>query len=277
MLSYRISEKLVKVEDPAVMGILNLTPDSFYAEGRFMDVDKAVAATRSMVRDGIDILDIGAASSRPGASEVGPVEELRRIEPVLKQIVSEFPDLLISIDTYWRKVAERAVILGASMINDISGGMKGDGLIEFVAEAKIPYVLMHMQGQPTNMQENPVYGNVVQEILQFFIEKIDYLDRKGVVDIIIDPGFGFGKSIEHNYDLLKKLSVFKLVEKQILVGLSRKSMIYKHLKINPEASLPATCALHLRALENGANILRVHDVAEAHQAIKLFKALENYL
>lgn len=259
---------------PKVMGILNLTPDSFYDGNKHNSVVKALSHVRKMMDEGIDILDMGAASSRPGAKKISADEELTRLQPILKEITAEFPDLVISIDTFWKKVAEKTIDMGASIINDISAASQDSELLNFVSEAKVPYLLMHMKGTPVNMQDKPQYDNVVSHVIGFFIEKIRLLESKGITDVILDPGFGFGKSIDHNYQMLNKLSVFNILEKPILVGLSRKSMIYRVLGNEAKDTLAATTALHLQCLLNGAKILRAHDVKEANQAIKLYNQLK---
>lgn len=261
------------LDTPKIMGILNLTPDSFYDGGSYNDVNAALTQVQKMVLEGVDILDLGAASSRPGAGILDPQEEIDRLIPILKEVRTQFPDIIISIDTYHRDVAEMAVGHGASIINDISAFSIDPSLEDFVIEAQLPYVLMHMQGSPGTMQKAPAYKDVSGEILQFFLEKIHHLEARGVRDIIIDPGFGFGKSIDHNYELLSRLEIFKLTGRPILCGISRKSMIYKLLDIDAKDALPATTALHLECLKKGANILRVHDVKEAAQVIKLWQQL----
>lgn len=271
--TFNANGRVINLDRPTVMGILNLTPDSFYDGNKHNSIEAALTHVRKLVAEGIDILDVGAASSRPGASKLSADQELTRLEPVLTEIVTEFPTLSISIDTYWRKVAERSVKLGASMINDISAGSIDSELIDFVAESKLPYILMHMQGDPSRMQKDPKYVDIVADILKFFIDKFRILEGKGITDVIIDPGFGFGKTLDHNYQLLNKLSIFHLLDAPILVGISRKSMIYKLLGITPEESLSATTAIHLQALLNGAHILRVHDVIEAKQAIALHQQI----
>ncbi|MCL4105713.1 UNVERIFIED_CONTAM: hypothetical protein GTU68_028590 [Idotea baltica] len=255
------------------MGILNLTPDSFYDGNQFMKVENAIKQVKKMIAEGVDIVDIGAASSRPGAQSLLPFEEISRIEPVLLEIKKQFPELIISIDTYLSEVASFAINAGAHIINDISAFQIDPNLIKVIEETKAPYILMHMQGNPRTMQVNPMYENVTAEVLKFFIQKIEELKARGILDIIIDPGFGFGKSVEDNYQLFSNIEVFKMLECPILVGVSRKSMIYKLLNLSAEESLSATSALHLQSLFMGANLLRVHDVKEAKQMITLHKMM----
>ncbi len=266
--------KLIDLSIPKVMGILNVTPDSFYDGNQFMQVEKAIQQVNKMVVEGMDILDIGGASSRPGAAKVDQDQEWERIEPILSEVITQFPELPISIDTFWSEVGLKALNLGVSMINDISGFDEDPKLLNVLADSKMAYVLMHMKGNPQNMQLDPNYKNVIADLLKYFISKISILEAKGITDIIIDPGFGFGKSIEHNYEILKHLNVFKILEKPIMVGISRKSMIYKYLEIDPIDSLPASSALHLQALLNGADIIRTHDIKEANQMIKLLLILK---
>lgn len=265
---------LLDFATPKVMGILNVTPDSFYDGGSFMDVEIAVNQVNLMLSEGMDILDIGAASSRPGSQPVSPEEEWQRLQPVLKTVVSEFPSLIISVDTYWSYVAERAINLGASMINDISAFSKDEKLIDVIAREQIPYILMHMQGNPQTMQANPGYEKLMHEIITFMISKIRILERKGIYDILLDPGFGFGKTIDHNYELVKKFSSFSFLNRPMVAGVSRKSMIYKYLDIPVSETLAATTALNLQLLLKGAKLLRVHDVREACQAITLYEKLK---
>lgn len=226
-----------------------------------------------MLKEGAEILDLGGMSSRPGAEVIDTAEELRRVIPAVESIHREFPEAIISVDTIRSEVAKAAVQAGAAMINDISAGKLDEALYPTLGELQVPYVLMHMQKRPENMQEAPAYENVVQEVLDFLILETDKLRQHGVKDILIDPGFGFGKSIEHNYELLRSLHVFQILDLPVLVGISRKSMIYKLLDTSPEDALNGTSALHLAALQEGAKILRVHDVKEAVEVIKLWQML----
>jgi len=256
-------------DNPLVMGILNLTPDSFFDGGRYTHTDSWIRQTEKMIHEGAAIIDLGAVSTRPGARIVEENEEIQRLIPAVELLAKRFPETVFSVDTYRSNVAKHAYDSGAGIINDISGGSLDANLMQTVAETGLPYVLMHMQGTPSTMQNNPLYSNVTSEVIQFFEQKLASLTNFGVNQVIIDPGFGFGKSIDHNYQLLKHLKAFKKFGCPVLVGISRKSMIYKLLDINPKEALIGTNALHMLALINGADILRVHDVKEAMQVIKL--------
>ena len=256
------------------MGILNVTPDSFFDGGRYSNEADIVRKVNAMEYNGVNIVDIGGYSTRPGAEHISEDQELKRVIPIVSLIKSNFPNLIISVDTFRAKVAKNAIEVGADMINDISGGTLDDQLFEVIAEFKAPYVLMHIKGTPKNMQTNPTYSNVVEEVKEYFSKKIEQLKKLGVSDIILDPGFGFGKTVEHNYELLKNLDVFKSFDLPILAGISRKSMINKVINTTPEEALNGTTTLNTVALMNGANILRVHDVKEAKETIKLIKKLK---
>ncbi|MBX7225520.1 MAG: dihydropteroate synthase [Chitinophagales bacterium] len=258
---------------PQVMAIINLTPDSFYANSRKMDATALLSAIEKLLHEGAAIIDIGAVSSRPGATSVSEDVEYQRLIPIIIQVVKEFPQAILSIDTFRSNIAKEAILHGAAIINDISGGDLDPEMIPTVGSLNVPYICMHMKGVPQNMQDQPEYDNLLPEISNYFIRKIQQCRESGIKDIILDPGFGFGKTIEHNYALLKNLQAFDWLGCPLLVGISRKSMIYKLLDITPEESLPATTALHLAALQNGASILRVHDVKEAVQVIKLWKCI----
>ncbi|GLR17450.1 dihydropteroate synthase [Portibacter lacus] len=273
MKSINANGHIISFEEPKIMGILNVTPDSFYDGNKFNAVDAAILQVSKMITEGVDILDIGAASSRPGAETLTAEEEISRLKPILSEIKNQFPELIISVDTYLSKVAYFAINNGAQIINDISAFEIDSKMLDVVEETQAPYVLMHMKGQPRTMQANPSYESVTEEVLKFCIKKIEQLKARSVKDYIVDPGFGFGKSIDDNYKLFMNLEVFKLLEAPILVGISRKSMIYKLLGITAKESLSATSALHLQSLFMGANILRVHDVKEAKQTIDLYKML----
>lgn len=266
---------LISLESPLVMGILNATPDSFYDGSRYQRVDQAIRHCEKMIREGATFIDIGGLSTRPGAASITMEEESERVIPVIKAVHAAFPKVILSIDTFWSEIAVRAVEAGASMVNDISAGGFDARMFQTVATLDVPYVLMHMQGSPANMQEHPVYTDVVEEVLDFLIRKAGQLREMGTKDIILDPGFGFGKSLDHNYQLLNKLHVMRILEYPVLVGLSRKSMICKVLKVNPGMALNGTTALHMVALQQGAKILRTHDVREAVEVIKLWQYLEN--
>jgi dihydropteroate synthase len=228
-----------------------------------------------MISEGVDIIDIGGHSTRPGSERIDAPEELKKVIPIIKALRIHFPNTLISIDTYHSEVAIAAVSEGASIVNDISGGTMDKKMIDTVALLKVPYICMHLQGNPGNMQKNPHYEDVVKEVLDFFIFKLDECKKAGILDVIIDPGFGFGKTIQHNFKLLKNLSVFKMLDRPILAGLSRKSTIYKTLGITAAEALNGTTVLNTMALMNGASILRVHDVKEAIEIIQLLEAYQN--
>ena len=265
--------KLLDLSTPKVMGILNVTPDSFYPESRLMNEAEVLQLAEQMRQDGAAILDVGGLSTRPGAEEISVDEELHRVIPAIRKILKEFPDAIVSIDTFRSKVAEEAVAAGATMVNDISAGRLDADFLTTIAKLKIPYVLMHMQGTPQTMQENPSYESVVNDVFNFLKKRLIQLNRLGIHDIILDPGFGFGKSVEHNYQLLQHLSVLRTLGLPVLAGLSRKSMICKVLHANPANALNGTTALHAVALLQGAKILRVHDVKEAVETIELMAAL----
>jgi dihydropteroate synthase len=265
----KCGNNVLNVDKPLVMGILNLTPDSFFDGGRYTNMDDCISHTKKMIEDGASIIDLGAVSTRPGADYVSEEQEIARLLPALTLLISKYPKIVFSVDTYRSKVAKLAADAGAGIINDVSGGSMDSGLIETVAQTGLPYILMHMQGTPPDMQKNPVYENVTNDICNFFEENIVSLHESGIQQLILDPGFGFGKSIEHNFRLLRELSVFKQLNFPLLVGISRKSMIYKLLEISPEEALTSTSALQMVALLNGADILRVHDVKEAVQVVKL--------
>lgn len=256
------------------MGILNVTPDSFYDGGRHQVLDAALRQASRMCEEGAAIIDVGGMSSRPGASLISAEEELRRVIPVVEAIAAQLPEVFISVDTVQPVVARRAVEAGACMVNDVSAGRWTHGMYDTVAELSVPYVLMHAKGAPDTMQQQAHYEDVVQEVLDFLIEETGKLRALGVKDVIIDPGFGFGKTIAHNFQLLKHLHVFRILPCPILAGISRKSMIYRTLGISPEEALNGTTALNMAALLQGASILRVHDVKDAAQVIQLWKKLE---
>lgn len=265
--------KILNLTTPVVMGILNVTPDSFYEKSRVVDINDAVSKTGSMIEDGAQIIDIGGMSSRPGSEFITLEEELSRVIPVIKEVRKAFPDIFISVDTFRMEVAKQAEGEGTDIVNDISAGSLDPSLPEFVAEKKLPYIFMHMLGKPKTMQENPAYDDVVSDILKYMINKIRYFRSIGIEQIIADPGFGFGKRIEDNYSLLNNLEVFRIAEVPVLAGLSRKSMLYRFLNITPEESLNATTAMHVVALQKGAKVLRVHDVKEAVEVVRLLKKL----
>ncbi len=259
--------KLVDLSSPKVMGILNLTPDSFYDGGKFKTENDILKQVERMLVEGATFIDIGAYSSRPSAKHISQEEELGRLIPVLKTIISHFPEILISVDTFRSEVAGQSVNAGACMINDISAGSMDNKMFATIAKLQVPYVIMHMVGTPQNMQHNTLYKDLVQDIIFYFSEKIFELRRLGVNDIIIDLGFGFSKTLDQNYELLSKLELFNFLDLPILTGLSRKSMLYKLLDIKPEEALNATSVANTIALQKGSNIIRVHDVKEAMETI----------
>ena len=269
--TYLTNGKQLSFEKAQVMAIINITPDSFYDGGKFSSVTDIIKDAETKIHEGATIIDIGAASSRPKAVSVTVKDEIFRLREPLTKLRKEFPKMLISIDTYLSEVAEFAIDLGADIINDISGGELDSKMIDVVAKHQIAYVLMHMQGTPQNMQLNPSYENVVKELGDFYKSKIADCQSKGFEKLIIDVGFGFGKTVEHNYELLKHLHDFTEFGFPILAGLSRKSMINKVIHTSPVTALNGTTVLNTIALQNGANILRVHDVKEAKQAVDLFE------
>ncbi len=275
MFTLNCKGKLLSMESPLVMGIINVTPDSFYEGSRFTSKDQILEQAEKMITEGADILDIGGQSTRPGSESITADEELKRVIDNIQAIQSRFPGSIISIDTYYSRVAKEAVNTGASIVNDISAGQFDENMLATVAMLKVPYVAMHMKGNPKTMQQETNYDNLLREILDFFIQKKDQCLRAGITDLVIDPGFGFAKSISQNFELLKNLSVFKMLDTPILVGLSRKSTVYKTLDISAEEALNGTTVLNTIALMNGANIIRVHDVKEAKETVKLFSSVNS--
>ncbi len=266
--------KLLELTDPVVMGILNVTPDSFYDGGKYNNKESILGQAKKILKEGAEILDIGAYSSRPGAEDISAKEELERLRFALDLIRKEFPDQLISVDTYRPNVAEQVIKLySVNIINDISGGEIDPEILDVAAQNNVPYICMHMQGTPQDMQNKTNYTHIVKDIISYFSYKISEIRAKGVHDIIIDPGFGFGKTLDQNYQLLAGLDVFQMLEVPIMVGLSRKSMIYKHLGNTPQEALTGTIALNMISLQKGASILRVHDVREAKETITIYKKL----
>jgi len=268
----RIGGNYLDLDIPRIAGILNVTPDSFYDGGKYLEKKKIIAHVDRMLHEGADIIDIGACSSHPGAKEIGVAEELQRLTDALAPIREKWPDICISVDTTRSAIAQKVVEnFKVNMINDISGGIADPQMSELIAEMQIPYIVMHMKGTPETMQHTTSYSDLLREIIEFFSRQTELLKSKGIHDIIIDPGFGFGKTLEQNYQILYHLGVFRMFNFPLMVGLSRKSMIYRLLDITPDEALTGTVALHMLALERGADILRVHDVREAKQAIQLFK------
>jgi dihydropteroate synthase len=271
-----IEGKLIDLSTPRVMGIINMTPDSFYKGSRYSKESYLVGIAGKMISEGADILDLGGYSSRPGAADISEGEEAERVLPVIKLLKEEIPSAVISVDTFRSGIAQRAVLeCGANIINDISGGEADSRMFDVVAELNVPYILMHMQGNPQTMQNNPVYDDVVADILRWFAPRIFRLQSAGVKDIIIDPGFGFSKTNKHNFEMLRRLGDFEVAGLPILAGLSRKGTIWKTLGITPEEALNGTTVLNTVALLNGADILRVHDVKEAVEAVKLVKKMKD--
>ena len=273
MKSINCNGTLIDLSAPKVMGILNITPDSFFDGGKYNNQNLLINQVEKMLSEGATFIDVGAYSSRPGAKHISEEEELNRVLPVIKLLSSEFPSVLISIDTFRSNIANQSIHNGACMVNDISAGEMDASMFPVIAKLQVPYIIMHMQGTPQNMQKKPIYNDVVCDVLYYFSKKITELHKLGVNDIITDVGFGFGKTINHNYQLLKHLELFKNLEVPMLVGMSRKGMLYKPLNITAEYALNATTAANTIALLNGATILRVHDVKEAIEAIKIVELL----
>lgn len=263
----------LKIDHPLIMGIINCTPDSFYAGSRFQQLDEAKQVIDQMIFDGADMLDIGGRSTRPGSVEITSTEEMKRVGAVIEYIAKTYPNIWMSIDTTKASVATFGIDQGCRIINDISCGTMDDEMIQTVSHLRVPFICMHIQGRPETMQINPQYTQVTNDIKFYFEDKIKLLQTYDIEQIVLDPGFGFGKTLEDNYTILNELDGFTSFGKPVMVGLSRKSMIYKLLNISPEASLNGTCALHLQALLKGANILRVHDVKPAKEIIKLHQRL----
>lgn len=271
-LSLNLGGSIMDLSTPRVMGIINATPDSFYTESRLSDPGMALEKARQMIDEGADILDIGAVSSRPGSLEIPENVELERLTPVLEAIREAFPDFPVSVDTRRAGVARTAKErFGIQLINDISAGSFDPDMFPTVAELGLPYIIMHMQGEPATMQDKPTYDNLVDELLQFFAERVYKLRNLGLNDIIIDPGFGFGKTLEQNYELLGQLESFRMFELPVMVGISRKSMIYGLLESEPDQALNGTTAAHMALLYKGARLLRVHDVKAAVETVKIFR------
>jgi dihydropteroate synthase len=269
------NQRLLTISSPIIMGIINATPDSFYNKGKNSSIDEMIANAKQMMNEGATILDIGGMSSRPGAAIISEQEEMDRVLPIIEAIKKEIPTIFLSIDTYRSPVAEECIKAGIDIINDISGAELDAEIIDIAAKYQTPYICMHMQGTPQTMQKNPSYENVTNEVYQFLYNKIQLLKSKNVVDVISDVGFGFGKTTAHNFELLKNLEVFQQLNTPTLVGISRKSMIYKTLNSTPENALNGTTALNMIALQNGAAILRVHDVKEAKECIALWGKINN--
>lgn len=264
-----IGGRLLHLDSPKIMGVLNVTPDSFFDGGKYLDETVILRQVEKMIAEGAHIIDIGGYSSRPGADEISLNEELNRTIPVIGSIVNLFPNSIISIDTFRAEVARQAIEAGAHMVNDISGGALDSKMFELIAHYRVPYVLMHMKGNPQTMQSQAVYNNLVKEVIDYFHIKLNHLRQLGISDVIIDPGFGFAKTVSQNFELLKHMDTLQVLERPILAGLSRKSLIWRTLETDPENSLNGTTVLNTLALIKGADILRIHDVKEAAEAIKL--------
>ncbi len=264
---------LIDLTLPKVMGILNITPDSFFDGGKYKDEKTILTQAEKMLNEGATFIDVGAYSSRPGSENVLEEKEIQRIVPVIELLIKHFPEIIISVDSFRSNVANKAINAGAALVNDISGGNMDEEMFDVVAKLQVPYIMMHMQGTPQNMQTNPVYKDIVTEVTSFFAAQLLKLRQLKVNDVIIDVGFGFGKTGVHNFELLNKLSLFKNLELPILTGVSRKSMLYNLLDVTPQKALNATTVANTVALLNGTNILRVHDVKEAVEAVKIVAQL----
>jgi dihydropteroate synthase len=275
MFTLNYKGRLLVLDRPWIMGIINITPDSFYAGSRQTQTDDILRKAEKMLAEGADILDIGGQSSRPGSTIISKEEEMQRVLPAIEQIYNRFPEAVISIDTFYADVARSCVQAGAGIVNDISAGNMDTEMLQTVAALQTPYIIMHMKGKPNTMQQEPVYNNLLKEVTDFFITKIDECKKAGIRDIIIDPGFGFGKTIAHNFELLRNLSVFEILNCAILLGVSRKSTIYKTLGTTAEEALNGTTVLNTIGLLNGANLLRVHDVKEAREAALLISRMND--
>lgn len=273
MFTLNCKGRLLNIDTPIVMGILNINEDSFYSGNRYTAGHQLVQRANQMIADGAAILDIGGQSTRPGSARISADEELSRVIPAIEAIHQSLPEVIISVDTFYARVAREAVRAGASIVNDISAGLLDEDLIDTVASLGVPYILMHMQGIPQTMQTDPRYEDVCREVLDFLIQRIAILKSKGIKDIIIDPGFGFGKTVAHNFALLKNLGMFQIMDLPLLMGISRKGFVYRTLDIEAEQALNGTTVLNTVGLLNGARILRVHDVKEAAEAIRLTAAV----
>lgn len=265
--------RLLDLSSPKVMGILNVTPDSFYDGGKYKDELEILNQVETMLNDGATIIDIGGYSSRPGAKEIKINEEIGRVVPVVELILNKFPETLISIDTFRSEVAQKSIVAGASIVNDISAGHLDSDMLSTVGKLGVPYIMMHMRGNSKTMQNQTQYEDLVKEVNSYFAERISIAHEHKIIDIIIDPGFGFAKTLEQNFELLNKFELLQIVGKPILAGVSRKSMIYKTLDTSSEKALNGTTALNMLALQKGAKILRVHDVKEAMECVTLFNKL----
>jgi dihydropteroate synthase len=275
MFTLNYKGRLLVIDRPWIMGIINITPDSFYAGSRQTQTDDILRRAEKMLTESADILDIGGQSSRPGSTIISKEEEMQRVLPAVEQIYNRFPEAVISIDTFYADVARDCIQAGAGIVNDISAGKMDIEMLQTVATLQTPFIIMHMKGVPGTMQQKPVYENLLKEVTDFFITKIDECKKAGIRDLIIDPGFGFGKTIAHNFELLSNLSIFEILNCPLLLGVSRKSTIYKTLGTNAEEALNGTTVLNTIGLLKGANILRVHDVKEAKEAVKLISTMND--
>jgi len=269
MYTLNCKGRLLVIDKPLVMGIINTTPDSFYEGSRFMGASGVLKQAEEMLKAGADILDIGGQSTRPNSTTVSAGEELQRVTGAIESLHYNFPEAVISIDTYYARVAAEAVAAGASIVNDVSAGLVDADIIPTTGKLRVPYICTHIKGTPATMQQHATYDNVTREVLDFFIKKTAECHQAGITDVIIDPGFGFAKTPAHNFTLLKNLALLKMLDKPILVGISRKSSVWKTLGITPQEALNGTTVLNTIGLLNGAHILRVHDVKEAKEAITL--------
>ncbi|MCK6608361.1 MAG: dihydropteroate synthase [Flavobacterium sp.] len=265
---------LIDLSTPKVMGILNVTPNSFYDGGKHKEINSIIHQVDKMLSEGADFIDIGAYSSKPSAEFVSEEEEIKRLVPIVKSLVETFPNIILSVDTFRAQVAKASVENGVAMVNDIAAGLLDDKMLETVAELKVPYIMMHMRGNPQTMQSLTQYDDIVKEMIFYFSERIQKARSFGISDIVIDPGFGFAKTLEQNYEVLHKMELFEMLELPLLAGISRKSMIYKVLENSPQEALNGTSVLNTIALQKGAKILRVHDVKEAVECIKLVSKLK---
>ena len=266
--------KLIDLSSPKVMGILNITPDSFYDGGAHKNETDVLKHVENMIIEGATFIDVGAYSSRPNADHVSEADELKRILPIVELVLKAFPETLLSIDTFRSNVAKQCIEAGACMVNDISAGKLDENMLQTIANLHVPYIMMHMKGNPQTMQQQTDYDNLLKDIIFYFSERIAAAKALGIVDVIIDPGFGFAKNIKQNFELLNSLELFKMIEKPLLVGVSRKSMIYKSLETSANEALNGTSVLNTVALQKGASILRVHDVKEAMECITLVNSLD---
>lgn len=273
-MTINCNSRLIDLTIPKVMGIVNVTPNSFYDGGKHNEINSIIHQVEKMISEGADIIDIGAYSSKPSAEFVSEQDEINRLKVVIKELVNTFPSVVLSVDTFRASVAKFAVDQGVAMVNDISAGLLDDAMLPTVAELKVPYIMMHMRGTPQTMQSLTQYDDVVKEMLFYFSERIQKARSFGISDVIIDPGFGFAKTIEQNYEVLQKLELFSILELPLLVGISRKSMIYKVLETTPQEALNGTTVINTIALQKGAKIIRVHDVKEAVECVKLVSQLQ---